>query len=119
MINAKDEFLQSTKNYNVIAANIKFNEDDYSLMPLYKKKEYDNFLKFIDKNYDAGYGAQLLFGIILCEDGIWFTRGEYDGSGWWKIHKYPDMKKIFGEKITLRYNRHSKLKFLKELNNEK
>lgn len=119
--NAKNEFLDYTFDYKVIAANISFDDDVYAgttpisdktiqLKPGYSKNDYDNFLKFLDRDYDCGYGGQELFGIIYCEDGVWLDRGEYDGSEWYNVHKYPDLREVFAESDVLRYERSKKLK---------
>jgi hypothetical protein len=98
MANAKQEFIRATEGTKVIAASITFghyynDEDELAASSLLQKghtqEEYDAFLDSIDVEYHAGYGGQELFGTIWCEDGIWFTRGEYDGSEWWDKHKYP------------------------------
>lgn len=63
----------------MIAAYIEF-YGEFKLKPLYTKSDYDNFLKFLDREYDGGFGGQVLHGIIFCENDTWFDRGEYDGS---------------------------------------
>ena len=122
--NAKEEFLNVIKGCKVIAASISFGDYDdkkeFKLKPLYTKEEYENFLIFMDRKYDSGYGGQELFGIIYCENGVWMERGEWlrslwDGSEWWETHKYPDMKTEFGESIVLKYERNRKLKILEDL----
>jgi hypothetical protein len=117
--NAKDEFLEATKNYKVIAAVISFgnnyyggDKNEFKLNPLYTNEEYNDFLKFLNREYDAGYGGQELYGTIFCEDGVWMDRGEYDGSEWYDVHKYPDMIGHFDENKVLKYNRYNKLKHL-------
>ena len=44
---------------------------------------------FLDRQYDAGYGGQLLGGCVWLSDGTWLTRREYDGSEWWERHECP------------------------------
>ena len=121
MKNAKDEYLAITEGYQVIAASISFggtygtyteDEDSFSLKPLYTKYDYDNFLKFLDRDYNNGYGGQELFGVIFCEEGIWFDRGEYDGSEWWVFNQYPNLRRSFSETEVLKYERSKKLKKL-------
>jgi hypothetical protein len=75
----------------------------------------DDFLNFLDREYDDGYGGQQLHGYIFCEDGIWFDRGEYDGSEWWNRNKYPRLTEFFDESVVLRYERTKKLKNIKKL----
>ena len=118
--NAQAEFLKVTKPYKVIGAIVQFGDDylekneKYVLPLLYTQEEYDDFLKKINKEYDAGYGGQELFGVIVCENGVWMDRGEYDGSEWWNTHIYPNLAETFGEKEALKYERFKKLKRIDE-----
>jgi hypothetical protein len=123
-INAKVEFLNITKYYKVIAAWISFGDpyssyfsgsEQFKLKPLYTREEYESFLMFLDREYDAGYGGQELYGIIYCEDGIWIDRAEYDGSEWYEVHKYPGLRDIFDESDVLRYERNKKLKRIEDI----
>lgn len=113
-INAKKEFLDITKGFNVIAAKISFGDEDYdyefNLKPSYTINEYNDFMKFLNRNYDSGYGSQNLHGFIFCEDNVWMSRGEYDGSEWWDINQYPNLREHFDEKDVLKYERKSKIK---------
>lgn len=114
--NAKEEFLNITENYNIIAANITFVDDEecHKLKPLYTKDEYNEFLNFLDREYYAGYGGQELYGVIYCEKGVWMQRGEYDGSEWWDIYQYPDLRESFDESDVVKYERYLKLKNIEE-----
>lgn len=118
--NAKEEFLETTKDYKVIAANISFGdswseeEERFKLKPLYTKEDYQDLLKFLDREYDSGYGGQKLFGVIYCEDGVWMQRGEYDGSEWWNTFKYPSLRESFDEVDVIKYERSTKLKRIEE-----
>jgi len=123
-INAKNEFLDLTKNYKVIAAWISFDETyshtttelfNFKLKPLYTNEEYEIFLNFLDRVYDNGYGGQELFGVIYCEDGIWMDRREYDDSEWWSIYQYPDLRDAFDETDVLKYERFKKLKRIEDI----
>ena len=60
----------------------------------YNETEYIKFLSDIDMDYDSGYGSQQLFGTIWYKDGNWSTRGEYDGSEWWKYNSCPELPKL-------------------------
>lgn len=117
-INAKKEFLDITKGFNVIAAKISFGDEDhdydFNLKPSYTINEYNDFMKFLNRNYDSGYGSQNLFGIIFCENGVWMTRGEYDGAEWWNVHKYPNLKDFFNESDVIKYERSSKIKKIEQ-----
>ena len=108
-MNAKKEFLLTTDQYVVVGAVISFfDSDKFTLNPGYSTEEYDNFLKFLDREYDNGYGGEL-FGYIFCKNGVWMERGEYDGSEWYNTYKYPDFKEHFDEKIIIQYERSLKL----------
>ena len=50
-----------------------------------------NALAKLDFNYDDGYGAQKLYGVIWFEDGTWSDRAEYDGSEWWEHRSMPEL----------------------------
>ena len=92
----------------MIAAYIEF-YGEFKLKPLYTKSDYDNFLKFLDREYDGGFGGQVLHGIIFCENDTWFDRGEYDGSEWWEIHTYPSLLNHFSKSDVVKYDRKKKL----------
>lgn len=122
--NAKTEFLIMIKDNIVIASNIWFDEYDsdnidqinmFKLKPLYSIDDYNEFLKFLDREYDSGYGGQKLFGVIYCENGVWMQRGEYDGAEWWDIFKYPDLRDSFDESDVIKYERSEKLKKINNL----
>ena len=97
MTNAKQEFLEHTKNKTILCAKLTFGHDyrDTQLiviLPLgYYRYDLELFLNQINKNYDSGYGGRELFGTIWYTDGTWSTRGEYDGSEWWDYHSCPDI----------------------------
>jgi len=95
-LNAKAELLDviNINNLKIIAAELSFdafdNSNGFVLYKHYNEKEYQEFLNFLDRDYNNGYGGQELFGTVWCDEGSWLERGEYDGSEWWNIHKYPD-----------------------------
>jgi hypothetical protein len=100
-MNAREEFLRVTNGYKVICA-ILFQADvhhleedeqpwEHLLKKDYSHEEVQTFLQAIDFEYDSGYGGQEVNGCIWCEDGVWFDRGEYDGSEWWEKHQYPEI----------------------------
>ena len=39
--------------------------------------------------YDSCLGSQQLWGTVWLTDGTWLSRGEYDGSEWWRRNVYP------------------------------
>lgn len=57
------------------------------------EQDYQEFLSKLDFDYDAGYGLQEIFGSVLLDNQTWLERGEYDGSEWWNIHRYPEIPK--------------------------
>lgn len=107
MINAKEEFLTSFGELEVKCAYVEYrklslfvaddDEDEkeklVTLKVDYTEKELDEFLSELDFEYDGGFGAQQLFGIVWFTDGSWATRGEYDGSEWWQHHKLLEIPK--------------------------
>ena len=109
-MNAKDEFLVTTKHEKIIGVDVSIGNVklDTSLNPGFSEIEYENFLKLIDIEYDDGYGSQKLVGIIICENGVWFERAEYDGSEWWEKHEYPLLENYFDKEIVLKYERNQK-----------
>ena len=97
MINALDELHSINEQVDslIIAAKVSFRSmhisEDHVLYPDHSREEYELFERFLDRNYDSGYGSQCLFGTLWFADGSWATRGEYDGSEWWTINKLPKL----------------------------
>lgn len=94
MRNAKEEFVETTKDVKIVWARVSYNGVCFILKKGFSKKDYEMFLNKLDFEYDSGYGSQELEGIIACANGVWFDRGEYDGSEWWEEHKYPKYEQI-------------------------
>lgn len=65
------------------------------------KEDEKRFIEELEKiNYYRGYGTQELFGVIVFNDGTWFSRWEYDGSEGWEFNQIPSeetCKKNFPE----------------------
>lgn len=42
-------------------------------------------------DYNCSYGSAAMPRdlIIMMKDGAWYSRGEYDGSEWWKLNVIP------------------------------
>jgi len=59
----------------------------------HNQEDLEQFLDKLDFNYDSGFGSQQLFGVVWLEDDTWLSRGEYDGSEWWKHNKLPKIPK--------------------------
>lgn len=87
-MNARKEFeLTVEKMDNVLCADV----DQFCVREGFGEKEYQAFLKSLDFEYDNGFGGQELYGTIWMKDGTWYTRGEYDGSEWWQLHRRPEI----------------------------
>ena len=97
MINAETELLEDLKDKSILCAKIHFgddysdNQDRYNLCKNFRAEDYEEFLKFLDRLYDNGYGGQELFGTVWLTDGTWLERGEYDGSEWWEHKVCPEI----------------------------
>lgn len=106
-MNAKQEFLEITKDTEVLCVTINVEGVNYSTPFLHKGKrvkskelslpvgytqeEYNNFLNELDFEYDESWGHQFIYGTIWLKDGMWIERGEYDGSEWWKLVEHPEI----------------------------
>lgn len=106
-MNARQEFVFHTAGKKIKCAIVTFgyswgDEDDdsitYTLPVNYTQEEYDVFTQSIDREYDAGYGGQELFGFIWYDDHTWSSRGEYDGSEWWDWHRCPVIPAVLNAK---------------------
>ena len=104
MVNAKLEFLRMTGGMeNVKCAWVFYSEtsfyDDegderYDLPVDYTDEQWDNFLKALDFDYDAGFGTQMLDGTVWFHNGNWLDRDEYDGSEWWVYRQAPKIPSV-------------------------
>ena len=101
MANAKIELVKILKSKPIIkCAKVttgdgwdEINEVHYLLKVGYSETDFLKFIKSLDFLYDSGYGGQELFGTIWFEGGDWLSRGEYDGSEWWKYNTTPKIPK--------------------------
>ena len=95
-MNAKEEFIKITKDKRVKCATIEFDDEQIllSVSDAYNQAKYKDFLNKLDFNYDAGYGRQLLGGLIWFTDGTWARRYEYDGAEWWEIMSLPKIPAV-------------------------
>lgn len=96
MSNAKDELLEILKGKAplkcaVISNGQRWDKDKKNVVLKlnYSEANYEKFLSEIDFDYDSGYGGQELFGTVWLDDNTWLSRGEYDGSEWWKHNVLP------------------------------
>lgn len=96
MINAKEEFLEMIGLGNLKCACITYWEDSEFSKTILLKEGYNPidlniFLQNLNFEYDAGYGAQHVFGTVWYKDGSWALREEYDGSEWWCDYSLPEI----------------------------
>jgi hypothetical protein len=63
----------------------------FELKVNHTEEEFKSFLESLNFDYNSSYGGQELFGAVWLEDGTWCTRGEYDGSEWWKHNQLPEI----------------------------
>ena len=94
-----EELLQTLANLKVgkdaiLAAELCCREEDVLLLANHTPEEAAAFWQTIEGlSYYDGYGGQELFGKVWLKEGIWLERGEYDGSEWWRVHRYPAFPK--------------------------
>ena len=91
-MNAKQELLEELEGRRPICAEITIDNDPEihaSLVIGYTEADWEAFLRQLDVEYGNDYGSQELFGTVWLPDGVWFERGEYDGSEWWDWRAYP------------------------------
>ena len=97
MSNAKKELSEAVKDTAkikcaLITCGRLENEGSKKVLKLnHTNDEYNEFLNYLDFEYDSGYGRQELYGTVWLEDGTWLSRGEYDGSEWWEHNVLPDI----------------------------
>jgi hypothetical protein len=72
-----------------IPADNKKGDSKITLKMGYSTDDFKKFLEDLDFQYDSGFGYQVIFGYIWCEDGSWFERKEYDGSENWVLKQMP------------------------------
>ena len=89
-MNAKYELLETLQEINktkenIVAINIKLYSGILEKFIVVRVKTIDDIDK-LDVNYDVGYGAQFLYGLVLFDDGTWLSRYEYDGSECWEYN---------------------------------
>jgi hypothetical protein len=104
MTNAKEELMSFLSRFggmeSVVAmettllATTKANEDvelSHTLPVGYGEMAVAEVLAMLNRDYDAGYGQQYLYGTIWFRDGSWGKRVEYDGSEKWKHYRCPPL----------------------------
>ena len=72
----------------------KFSENE----KIFESSQFDEFKNYLENiNYDASYGSQNFFGLVLLSDNTWFERYEYDGSECWVHKKRPELHKLISK----------------------
>lgn len=61
---------------------------EFILLEAHSSQDINDFLKFMNTEYDDGYGGQNLFGKVWFYDNSWIERHEYDGAEWWEYKKF-------------------------------
>jgi hypothetical protein len=100
-LNAKEELQGvlaqlSMRGHKLICADITVDHDGWEqemdrihLKVVRTPQETEAFFKRLDFKYNPGYGTQMISGTVWLTNGAWLTRGEYDGSEWWEVHREP------------------------------
>lgn len=92
MVNFKEETEQALRYEGYDIKDIAFYnlrrsrtcEDDVVM----KCKE-PSTLEPLNFEYNEDYGSDEITGHIMCKDGSWFTRYNYDGRGEWQYNEIP------------------------------
>jgi hypothetical protein len=100
MRNAKKELLSDLNGEKPLCATIEYVPFNWegivvntfiNLKVGYTQQDWEEFLTKLDFEYDDGYGAQELFGMVWVNNKVWLYRDEYDGSEWWVHSTYPEI----------------------------
>lgn len=96
MLNAKKELLDKLSEQKLNVGDIDYAEvsflDIYEPYDSLYTEDPQELLKFLDREYDDGYGAQELAGTIVFKNKTWLEREEYDGAEWWVFRILPAKK---------------------------
>lgn len=70
----------------------------------------DDFKKYANTEYDAGYGSpEVATDLLVVGADFWLERYEYDGSEWWEFKQMPKCKGLPFKAITsLTVQQHNK-----------
>lgn len=61
----------------------------------------DDFIKYSNTEYDAGYGSpEVAEDLLIIGADFWLERHEYDGSEWWEFKQLPQYKHLPFKKIS-------------------
>lgn len=98
--NAKDELLEILDECDLSITDViafkflKCNKTTFKNELIAKGISLSDELDKLDFCYNAGYGSQELWGIVLFRNNTWLSRGEYDGSEWWEYNVAPTIDEI-------------------------
>lgn len=89
MCNAKEELWEALgkKSSSFEGAKIRYRGQE----KIFKQHELKELLRFLNFDYDSGYGSQYLFGFVLLSGGEWLERRQYDGLEWWEKKSRPSL----------------------------
>lgn len=88
LIEKIDYFVNAHEPYPTIDDYDRLNYSHYNR----KQNNLKDALIDLDFDYDSNYCGEKLHGVVVCEDGYFLTRHEYDGAEKWVINKYPDLE---------------------------
>lgn len=100
-MNAKKELLEHIKGSESPIKCVYINDNNtfrtskinITLKVNYNDKEYFDFLKSLDFEYDSSFGGEFLYGTIWYQDGSWSERRGYDEPEWWEYKSTPEIPK--------------------------
>lgn len=92
--------LKAKLNCSIVCASIQYKPFNWSKLEPYDtkniilpvnhtKEQYKTFLKEMTFEYNSGFGAQELFGVVWLTNDVALERQDYDGSEWWYLN-YSD-----------------------------
>lgn len=99
LVNAGENLLSCIKGHRVIALEILLSHDSDEKKDIhlilkkgFTKHQFRHVLNVLNHCwFFGGFGRQYLYGIILCDNGVWFERFEYDGAESWVERSLPSI----------------------------
>ena len=58
---------------------------------IFEEHQLEEFLHYMNFEYDEGYGEVSFRGFVLLDNGSWLERDSYDGMEWWSLKKRPSL----------------------------
>jgi hypothetical protein len=103
MINAKTELTRFLEHKPLVkCALISFDKGnepntdigEFILKVGYTELDWEDFLAFLNFEYNDWSGQQQLFGIVWVGEDGWCDRNSYHGKEWWQHHTTPTIPAI-------------------------